>query len=275
MKIPPIIYGTAWKKDQTSSLVVKAITAGFRGVDTAAQPKHYQEEGVGEALRKLESQGISRQQLFLQTKFTPVSGQDPEQLPYDPRASLPEQVAQSFLSSQKNLGTDYVDSLVLHSPLARWNQMMEVWKAMENIHQQGGARMLGISNCYELDILEALYDQVQVKPRVLQNRFYQDTSYDLELRRWCHEKGITYQSFWTLTGNPHILGSDVLHRMAQSHHKSEAQIFFRFVTQLGIVPLTGTRSDAHMKEDLEIFSFELSTAEMDAILSLIAPGAAF
>jgi diketogulonate reductase-like aldo/keto reductase len=271
MQIPRIIYGTAWKKDQTSDLVFQAISAGFRGIDTAAQPKHYNEKGVGDALLKLESQGISRRDLFLQTKFTPISGQDPERIPYDPNATLSVQVAQSFSSSQANLRTDYVDSLVLHSPLRRWDQMLEVWSAMENLYHQGSAKVLGISNCYELDVFQTLYDRVSVKPKILQNRFYLETAYDLDLRNWCNEKGVIYQSFWTLTANPHILNDPRFLQIAKTHGKTEAQIFFRFVSQIGIVPLTGTRSPDHMKEDLDIFQFELTQSDIDLIGSMLLP----
>lgn len=77
--MPPLIYGTAWKKERTADLVIQAIKAGFCGIDTACQPKHYNESLVGEALVKLGKHNISRDSLFLQTKFTPLSGQDPNQ----------------------------------------------------------------------------------------------------------------------------------------------------------------------------------------------------
>ncbi|KAJ1433800.1 hypothetical protein B484DRAFT_394353, partial [Ochromonadaceae sp. CCMP2298] len=92
MQIPPILYGTAWKKGRTKSLVEAAILAGFRGVDTACQPKHYLESGVGEALQSLYAQGVvTRADLFLQTKFTSLGGQDPQDVPYDKDAPLAEQ----------------------------------------------------------------------------------------------------------------------------------------------------------------------------------------
>jgi len=261
-EIPRLIYGTAWKKEQTSNLVFKAITNGFRGIDTASQPKHYNEKGVGEAIKKA---GIPRETLFLQTKFTPISGQDPNRVPYDPKASLSTQVSQSFSSSLKNLETDYVDCLILHSPLPIWSQTMEVWRSMEKINQEGGTKRIGISNCYDLKTLQNLFEQAAIKPSILQNRFYKETDYDTEIRSWCDKNGITYQSFWSLTANPHILQNQKLHSIAQSHHKTESQIFFRFLTQLGIVPLTGTSSELHMKEDLEIFGFDLSKNEMESI----------
>ncbi len=101
VKMPRIIYGTAWKKDRTADLVVKAIQAGFRGIDTAGQPKHYDEALVGEALQRLKNEGVEREALFLQTKFTPLSGQDPGQVPYDINSPIELQVVQSFEDIEK------------------------------------------------------------------------------------------------------------------------------------------------------------------------------
>ena len=262
VKMPRIIYGTAWKKDRTADLVEKAILAGFRGIDTACQPKHYDEPLVGAALQRLKDHGIKREVLFLQTKFTPLSGQDPRQVPYDENSPIELQVAQSFETSIKNLQTEYVDSLVLHSPMAPHALLMKVWNAMENIQKTGGARQLGISNCYHTEVIRSLYADANVKPAVLQNRFYQETGYDADLRHWCTHHGVIYQSFWTLTANPHILASNTVRTIAQKYKKTEAQIFFRYLSHSGIVPLTGTTSEQHMKEDLSIFEFELSSEDL-------------
>jgi diketogulonate reductase-like aldo/keto reductase len=118
MEMPPIMYGTAWKKERTEELVIQAVRLGFRGVDTACQPKHYYEPGVGAALRRLEQEGIGRDKLFIQTKYTPIGGQDQSKpLPYDPASPIPQQVEQSVMTSLHNLNTSYINSLVLHSPL--------------------------------------------------------------------------------------------------------------------------------------------------------------
>jgi diketogulonate reductase-like aldo/keto reductase len=171
VKMPRLIYGTAWKKEQTADLVVQAIRAGFRGIDTACQPKHYNEALVGVALRRLQDEGIDRDRLFVQTKFTPLPGQDPQQIPYDKNAPLEVQIAQSFETSKKNLQTPYVDSLVLHSPLAPHNLLMQAWRAMEAIQEAGGARQLGISNCYHVEVLHQLFADASVKPTVVQTAF--------------------------------------------------------------------------------------------------------
>lgn len=267
--MPRIIYGTAWKKERTASLVKQAIGLGFRGIDTACQPKHYHEEGVGMALAEVWQKGIKRQDLYLQSKFTPLSGQDPQRLPYDPALRLSEQVAQSFQRSLKNLHTTYLDGLVLHSPIANREEMREVWCAMETIVANQGARQLGISNCYDLRQLESLVEMAQVKPAVLQNRFYQQTGYDRAIREFCRHQGIIYQSFWTLTANPRILAHPTVHALMKKHRSTGEQVFFRYVSQRDIIPLTGTTSIAHMRDDLAIFDFSLSEEECVSVDALL------
>lgn len=269
IQMPRILYGTAWKKELTDGLVQMAIRHGFRGVDTACQPKHYQEAGVGAAVAACVASGMTRQEFFLQTKFTSVSGQDPKRIPYDPRASLADQVAQSFDVSLANLRTHYVDSLVLHSPYPRGEQTFEAWRALEELVDRGSVRQLGISNCYSLDVLRTLHGASRIKPAVVQNRFYAETGYDRELRAFCREQGIVYQSFWTLTANPRLLATYVVQSLAIAYGRTPEQILFRYLTQVDVVPLTGTTSESHMKEALAIFDFELSAMELKGITTLL------
>jgi len=115
---PAFLYGTAWKEDRTAALTELALRAGFRGIDTANQRRHYFEAGVGEGLAAVYRAGVvTRADLFLQTKFTYQRGQD-HRLPYDPAAPPGVQVAQSLASSLEHLGTDYIDSFVLHGPVS-------------------------------------------------------------------------------------------------------------------------------------------------------------
>ena len=263
--MPKILYGTAWKEGRTESLVQQAIGAGFRGIDTACQPKHYNEAGVGAGIASALSGGLKRGDLYLQTKFTSLSGQDPKRVPYDPKASLTDQVAQSFEMSLRNLRTDYLDGLVLHSPLPDEVKMREVWQAMEGLVDRGGVRQIGISNSYALDTLSRLYTSARVKPAVVQNRFYAKTDYDAKIRAFCLEHGMVYQSFWTLSANPEILAHPTVQALAATYRRTAAQILFRYLTQIGVVPLTGTSSPTHMREDLAIFEFELTAQEIKKV----------
>ncbi|MGA2710712.1 MAG: aldo/keto reductase family protein [Steroidobacteraceae bacterium] len=270
VRVPGIIYGTAWKAADTERLVRLAIGQGFRGIDTACQPKHYNEAGVGAGLAACLAGGLARRDVYLQTKFTTASGHDPSRIPYDRNAPLEDQIAQSFAASLRNLQTDYLDCLLLHSPLPTAKQTLHAWRAIESIVDAGGVRQAGISNCYRLAELEHLYQSARIKPSVLQNRFYADTAYDRELRVFCGKERIVYQSFWTLTANPQILGDATIAALATIHKRTPAQILFRYLTQIGVVPLTGTRSDTHMREDLAIFDFEITAAERGAIERLLS-----
>ncbi len=270
LPMPMLLYGTAWKKERTAQLVEQALRCGFRGIDTACQPKHYHEPGVGAGMAAFAQGKLSRSELYLQSKFTSLSGQDPQRLPYDPDAELAEQVTESLHSSLRNLGTEYLDCLLLHSPMPTIPQTLEVWQAMEELVEQGKVLSLGISNCYNPRLLEYLCATVRIKPQVLQNRFYAATGYDRIIRAFCVENTIRYQSFWTLTANPDLLGHPLMAGLAERYGKSRAQILFRYLTQVGVTPLTGTTSQRHMQEDLEIFSFQLREEECREVSQLLA-----
>lgn len=213
---PFLIYGTAWKKDETSRYVFEAVHAGFRFIDTACQPKHYNEPGVGAGwLAAANDLGLSRSDIFLQTKFTPYPGQDPNKCPYDPRSPLEEQVKVSIATSLKNLQTDYIDSYVMHSPYETVEETMIVWRVMESLVDEGKARRIGISNCYDINKLTAVYEQARIKPSVVQNRFTSDLRFDPEIRKFCKEHGMWYQSFWTLTASRHALGLPEVAHLAE------------------------------------------------------------
>ncbi|MCG8313692.1 MAG: aldo/keto reductase [Pseudomonadales bacterium] len=263
--MPSLIYGTAWKKERTRDLVIQAFKAGFRGFDTACQPRHYAEPLVGAALMDLKSEGVSRRDYYLQTKYSPPKGQDPETIPYDPNVSVSIQVAKSFEVSLANLQTDYLDALILHSPLATAEETIEAWKAMETIVRQGGVLRLGISNCYNLNVLQSLYDLAEIKPVIVQNRFYDQTGYDIPLRAWCLAHDIVYQSFWTLTANPHLLSHVHVETLGDKYGKEPAQILFNYLRQKGVTPLTGTTDIDHMRLDLASFDVDFTDAELSLL----------
>lgn len=269
MNIPSFIYGTAWKKEATTALVRMAVTAGFRAIDTANQPKHYSESLVGEALSVLAADGVARESLFLQTKFTPVGGQD-HRVPYDSRADLKTQVAQSFESSLKNLRTDRLDSYLLHGPYSYpslGREDWEVWSAMEEIQRSGRAGMIGISNV-NAPQLRMLIDNAKIKPTAVQNRCFANRGWDREVRKLCHDNGIVYQGFSLLTANPYVLRHPRVVAIAQRIGVHPEQVVFRFSRQVGMLPLTGTTSLPHVKEDLRIDDIELTEEETDFIESI-------
>lgn len=267
VSIPSFLYGTAWKEERTESLVTLALRSGFRGIDTANQRRHYVEAAVGSAVATaLEGSGLSRAEVFLQTKFTHPGGHD-QRISYDPSLPAEKQVAQSFESSLEHLGTDYVDSYVLHGPSSSYGLTAldwSVWRAMEALHRAGKARLIGVSNV-SLQQLVLFEKEATVKPSFVQNRCYASAGWDREVRAFCGEKGIVYQGFSLLTANARALGSPTVKSVAERIGRSTAQIAFRFALEVGMIPLTGTSSEEHMREDLAAFDFELGERDVRAI----------
>lgn len=270
--IPSFIYGTAWKEERTEPLTRLALQAGFRGIDTANQRKHYFEAGVGAALNDaLRSGAVSRAELFIQSKFTFLGGQD-ERLPYARGASIEQQVAQSFESSLEHLGTDYLDSYVLHGPSSRHGldaADWQAWRALEALAQAGRVRWIGISNV-SLEQLSALYSGARVLPKFVQNRCYARTGWDRAVRALCHSHGTVYQGFSLLTANRAELAGPVAGRIALRAGRPIAQVVFRFCQLAGILPLTGTSRFEHMRLDLEASELELSASDVSALETLSA-----
>lgn len=250
--IPDFLYGTAWKKDPTAALTEQALRTGFRGVDTANQLRHYHEAGVGEGIAAACRAGVTaRSELFLQTKFTYVQGQD-HRLPYNPAAALSVQVAQSLASSLEHLGTDYVDSFLLHGPALRqgWSfDDAEVWDAMREERDAGRARLLGVSNV-GLHHLHRMMEAQDEAPAFVQNRCFAVAGWDRDVRQFCRERGIIYQGFSLLTANLEVLDHPVITDPAEKLKVTAAQVVFAFARQIGILPLTGTTNGQHMKQDL-------------------------
>ncbi|EFQ32211.1 aldo/keto reductase [Colletotrichum graminicola] len=264
--IPRLIYGTAWKKSQTAPLVASALSAGFRALDTAAS-HHYSEEGVGAGLRAWLAQnpthGVPRSALYIQTKFSP----SPSALP------IPDQVHASVASSLNNLsvpgnlfareeapaaakdedgggGGFYLDCVLLHAPYPSYADTLLAWRALES-YVPSRIRTLGISNVH-LDELRALCADAAVKPVVVQNRLNPKEAYNTPVRVFCRERGINFQSFWTLTANPPLVRGEAVARVAEGAGVSNEVAMYALVLGLrGVSVLDGTTNEARMKEDLE------------------------
>lgn len=249
---PDFLYGTAWKEDRTPALTELAIRAGFRAIDTANQRRHYFEAGVGQGLAAAYRAGlVTRADLFLQTKFTYQGGQD-HRLPYDPAASHSVQVAQSMASSLEHLGTDHVDSLVLHGPASRFDWTRddaEVWEAMIKERDAGRTRLLGVSNI-SLGQLAQMTAAHAEAPAFVQNRCYARLGWDRDVRLFCCEHNIIYQGFSLLTANVEVLRHPAIGALAARAKATPAQIVFAFARAVGMLPLTGTSNADHMQQDL-------------------------
>jgi diketogulonate reductase-like aldo/keto reductase len=267
---PYFLYGTAWKEERTPALVELALRKGFRGIDTANQRRHYFEAGAGQGLAAAYRAGVvTRADLFLQTKFTYQRGQD-HRLPYDPAAALSIQVAQSMASSLEHLGTDYVDSYVLHGPSSGYGWVeadAEVWEAMKKEREAGRAHLLGVSNV-SLEHLEQMVEAHGEAPAFVQNRCYAHLGWDREVRTFCAEHKIIYQGFSLLTANAEVLRHPVVEGLAARANASAPQVVFAFSRALGMLPLTGTSDGEHMKQDLASSGLKLSADAVRAIEGL-------
>ncbi|HNP59924.1 MAG TPA: aldo/keto reductase [Nitrospirales bacterium] len=264
--LPSLMYGTAWKEGATTHLVQLAVGSGFTAIDTANQLIHYREDLVGEALLALDKLGVKRETLFLQTKFTPVNGQD-HRTPYDASADLTTQVQQSFANSLTHLHTDYVNSYILHGPYSRFglgDSDREVWATMEDLYQSGKTKMIGISNVTAGQLTQ-LCEEARIKPMVVQNRCYASHGWDREVRGICQTHGIIYQGFSLLTANRGVMADPDIRTIAKRLGTNPAQVIFCFALQIGMLPLTGTTSQQHMEEDLQAESFSLLPEEIELI----------
>ena len=262
--LPAFLYGTAWKEGRTAALTELALRTGFRGIDTANQRRHYFEAGVGEGLEAVYRAGVvTRADLFLQTKFTYRAGQD-HRLPYDPAAGLSTQVAQSLGSSLEHLGTDHVDSFVLHGPASGYgwtDSDDQVWAAMIKEREAGRTRLLGVSNV-SIGQLEQMAGKHRELPAFVQNRCYARFGWDRDVREFCSSRKIVYQGFSLLTANVDVMRHPVIAEMAKRHGATSAQIVFRFAQSIGILPLTGTSDALHMKQDLDSTGIALAPDEV-------------
>lgn len=319
--LPTLLYGTAWKDVRTADLVLLAFMQGFRGVDTAGQPKHYKEDLVGQGIYAARGHlELERRDIWIQTKYTPTIGQDlGGPLPYNPEDPVEEQVCSSFQQSLHNLfpGQDipnvknalaefaqrrggkekqrdpglqpvYIDGYLLHSPLFTLESTMRAWRVFELLVDAGFVREIGFSNVYSPEIFSALYNMARVKPSILQNRWHSSTGHDVSLLSLLTPslapntyptrsdgsvpRGIIYQPFWTLTGNPTLLRSESVVKMCIKHDLTPAQVVYAFVHQsLGIpgLPacvLSGTTNEQHMREAVSATQIEPWSEEDVALI---------
>ena len=217
---------------------------------------------------------VTRAELFLQTKYTYQPGQD-HRLPYDPDADLATQVAQSMASSLEHLDTDHVDSYVLHGPASGhgWTEYdAEVWGAMARERDAGRTRLLGVSNVSLRHLQQMVATGAEI-PAFVQNRCF------AVARLGSRRAGLLRAAPDRLPGllaahrQPGRAASPAgdRHRRPRSQ-ATPAQVVFRFALAVGMLPLTGTSSPEHMKQDLAARALALSADEVRAIESLAGLG---
>ena len=248
VRIPCVGYGTYKAADGNGSAVIRmALEAGYRYFDTAS---FYQTETyVAQALR---DSGISRSEVFLASKMWK------DEMGY-------AQTKAAFQRTLERLETDYLDLYLIHWPrpdagYGDWKQLdMDTWRAMEELYEAGKIRAIGLSNFLPQHI-ENLLQNGKIAPMVNQIEFHPGHTQEATVR-YCQAHGIQVQA-WSPMGRTRVLKDPLVQELAQNHGVSAAQICLRYAVQRQIIPLPKASSMERMKQNQDLFSFELTQEEM-------------
>lgn len=247
IEMPQIGFGV-WKIpfNQTAKVVTDAIKNHYRLIDTAKQ--YGNEEQVGQGIK---DSGIERKQLFLTTKIFNGDQGDFDKL----RNAFNEQL--------KKLGTDHVDLLLLHWPV--FNKYIESWRALEAIYNDGQARAIGVCN-FDVDHLQKLMDHANIMPMVNQIEF-NPRIHQPDTVAFCQNNHIQLEA-WSPLGNGQLLSSPVISKIAKEHGKTPAQVIIRWELQQGFIVIPKSIHEERMRENRDVYDFELDADEMEAIAML-------
>ena len=253
--MPRIGYGVFRMKDpeECEEAVVQAIQSGYRLIDTAAAYEN--EEAVGRAIRRC---GVPREELFIATKLWITD-------------TSYEGAKRGFSNSMERLGLDYIDLYLIHQP---YNDYYGAWRALEELYAEGKAHSIGVDNFTQDKLADFLFWN-KVKPAVNLvecNAFFQRE----DDRLYMESKNIQMQAWSPLAaGQGKLFENETLCAIANTHNKSVAQVVLRWLVQRNIVPLVKSANPQRMKENLDIFDFALTDAEMQQIAALDTGRTAF
>jgi 2,5-diketo-D-gluconate reductase A len=248
VEIPQLGYGVFQvPPDDTQAVVEEALAAGYRHIDTAAAYRN--EKGVGAAIA---ASGLPREEVFVTTKLWNSSqGFD--------------SALETFEKSLGRLGMDRVDLYLIHWPVPSQDLFVETWKAFEKIHGEGRASTIGVSN-FRIEDLERLERETETMPTVnqveLHPRFHQ-----AELRAWHEAHGIATEA-WSPLGQGALLGEEPIVEIAERHGKTPAQAILRWHLQLGNVVIPKSVTPERIRENIDVFDFELGDEEMASIAEI-------
>lgn len=246
--MPPIGYGVfrMTNMEECEDAVVQAIRAGYRLIDTAAA--YGNEKAVGRAIRR---SGVPREELFVTTKLWITD-------------TSYEGARRGFERSMERLGMDYLDLYVIHQP---YHDYYGAWRVLEELYAEGKIRAIGVDNLIQERLADFLFWN-KIKPAVnlLEcNPFFQRE----DEQEYLEKNSIQMQAWSPLSaGQNNLFRNEILCRIAQAHSKSVAQVVLRWLIQRGIVPIVKSSSPQRMKENLDIFDFELTRSEMQQIAIL-------
>lgn len=247
IKIPMIGLGTYLNDNgrQAIDSILYALEIGYRHIDTAAMYENEKEVGI--AVRK---SGISREEIFVTTKlWNSDHGYD--------------NTIKAFQRSLERLGLDYVDLYLIHWPVE--NLRLESWRALERLYSDGLCKAIGVSNYMERHVDEIL-NNFSIVPAVNQVEF-SPFLYLKELQNYCESKGIALESYSPLTKG-YRLNEPRLIEIARRYDKSTSQILIRWCLQKGMIVIPKSSRNEHIKENADIFDFEISEADMLALDNL-------
>ena len=247
VEMPRLGLGVWKAKDgeEVENAVKAAIETGYRLIDTAAVYKN--EEGVGKATK---ASGIMREELFITTKVWN------DQQGY-------ESTLQAFEESRKKLGLEYLDLYLIHWPVKE--KFKETWKALEKLYQDGWVKAIGVSN-FQVHHLKDLIADAKVKPMVNQVEFHPYLT-QKELLSYCKEENIQMEA-WSPLMQGEVVRVDVIKELAEKYGKTPAQIVLRWDLQHGVVTIPKSVKEHRIRENADVFDFELSPEDMDKLDAL-------
>jgi 2,5-diketo-D-gluconate reductase A len=250
VEIPQLGFGVFQvPPEETQEVVEAALATGYRHIDTAAAYRN--ERGVGEAIA---SAGLARDEVFITTKL------------WNSEQGFDSTLA-AFDKSLERLGTDHVDLYLIHWPMPTEDRYLDTWRAFEQIHAEGRARSIGVSN-FRVEDLERLRAEAEELPTVNQIELHPSLQ-QAELRAWHAEHDVATES-WSPLAQGALLDDDTIVTIAAHHEKTPAQAILRWHLQLGNVVIPKSVTPERIRENIEIFDFELSEDDMAAIARLDA-----
>lgn len=259
VEIPCIGFGTWQIPDgkETADAVCAAVDAGYRHIDTAFA--YDNEKGVGQAIRDC---GVGREKLFITTKlWNSDRGYD--------------STLKAFETSMNNLGLDYLDLYLIHWPansqqFKNWQEInTETWRAFEKLYQEKRIRAIGVSN-FLPNHLDALLAKAEIVPMVDQIEHHPGYV-QAETIEYCRERNILVEA-WSPLGRGKVLTAPEMMEIARQHGKTAAQICIRWSLQAGILPLPKSVTPQRIRENAEVFDFELSESDLQTIDGLLRLG---
>ncbi len=248
VEIPQLGFGVFQvPPDDTREVVEDALEVGYRHIDTAGAYRN--ERGVGEALA---ASAIPREEVFVTTKL------------WNSQHGFDGALA-GFEASLGRLGLDRVDLYLIHWPVPTEDRFVDTWRAFERIHEEGGARTIGVSN-FRIEDLERLERETSIRPTVNQVELHPWLQ-QAELRRWHAEHDVATEA-WSPLAKAWHLDDETITSIASAHGRSPAQTILRWHIQLGNIVFPKSTTPERIRENIDIFDFELSEEEMARIESL-------